>query len=574
VDKVIPKKRLIRKSLPNICGDKMNAIGKNEQADGHQQNALPRNDLSNGLIDDSGIDMTALFLAAYKASRGPEFVLNQMHIKKRFGIGAAAFQSAIRQLKKSNRYGREQPRNGRIKQFAVDHFANVQLGRPGYLIVHADWFAMFDDIEDRQARSDLVKAFAVLIFMRSQAPSFTVENWRISRRFNRTEPTVSKWLKLLVDKELIWQVGSDRERGRFVILQYTAHDPDVTMAKLPTTGLSTTGIQGTHLKQNSNSTKCQINESYQRAPNLSDARRHDVLATHEATKDQMDFDPDDWIRSHKYFQMRDPSAFEQAAAIPMDAEMIKCLKSTNAIKRLNKATSHRINAKLLTSDGIKGFVTLVHWVMRSDDWRTLEEAIDRVIDVTKEVQTRALRRKNGARVNGWAMVGMALDTKEPSKPKGRLGLRGNDVELAANSGASNHSRPERHQDQEGRIELPTDVDAQQAIGAHLRIDDLIKEISDRDYNNVLSGRLLSDKGGLGALVNEFGADRVVEVISQKFTDFMINGPPTTPIASWAYVWRILEHEGRMSQLVEQGIRPGDVLGDWRKMPMTGEEIPF
>ena len=234
-----------------------------------------------------------------------------------------------------------------------------------------------------------------------------------------------------------------------------------------------------------------------------------MLTSDKGVAEPSIFDPDDWIGSHEYFQMRDASAFENAAAIPMDEVMIQCLRSTNAIRRLYKATSDQINRKLVTIEGVKGFVTLVHWVRLKDSRLTVEKAIDHVIDVTKSVRNRAKRKNNGGWVNGWAMVGIELDT--------------NDSDQYAFHKSKVAGGPEAD------------------TGP---IDDLIKQIADADNNRVLSKSMMSDKRGLGSLVKEFGADRVVEVVQQKLIGFVIDGAPKTPPVSWAYFRPILEDEAK------------------------------
>ncbi|MEM7746629.1 MAG: hypothetical protein AAF346_00140 [Pseudomonadota bacterium] len=374
-----------------------------------KQDGLARNALPNGLIDNVSIGLVALFMIAFRASQGPTFSLNASYIRKRFGIGATAFNRAIRALKQTGWYHRHQPRAGRKHQFAMDGIVDQREGRAGFLIARNDWFSQFDEIECEVEKASLVKTTAVLIFMLAQAPGLSIGQRRIAKRFDLSRPTASKLLRSLEAQSRIHRIGDVRQAGRFLPTEYTAHPSINAMSTSPTALSPPMDCVGAHLGLSATSSTQHLN-------NLSIQLSNTVLQ-HEAEApigDWDDFDPDDWIGSHSYFDVNDDSALAEAAAVPCDQDAIKLLKSNKVVRRLKKVVAGRINPKLLSPHGLKGFWTLVNFVNDRDPWLTQTEAIDHIIDVCGQ----KLNDKH-AWLNGWGLIGIELDANDPAYRNGQ-----------------------------------------------------------------------------------------------------------------------------------------------------------
>lgn len=407
------------------------------------QDRLARNALPNGLIDDTRIGLVPLFMVAFRASQGPTFSLNASNRHKRFGIGTTSFNGSIRALKHSGWYHRYQPRAGRKHQFAVDGIVSQHVGRAGFLIARSDWFSQFDEIECEVGKANLVKTTAVLIFMLAQAPGLSIGQRRIAKRFNLSRPTASKLLRFLETQGLIFRIGDVRQAGRFLPTEYTAHPVTNAVSTSPTALSPPMDCVGAHFGLSATSTTQHLN-------NQPTQLSHTVLQ-HEAeapTGDWDDFDPDDWIGSHSYFDVNDDSALAEAAAVAYDQDAISLLKSNKVVRRLKKVVAGNINPKLLSPHGLKGFWTFVNFVIERDPWLTKAEAIDHVIDVTGQ----RLHNKD-AWLNGWGLIGIELDAHEPEFRKGQPGWLCYFRDRADSLGLSEHFGDGLMSDREGLDEI-------------------------------------------------------------------------------------------------------------------------
>jgi transposase len=404
---------------------------------------MPQNAVPNGLIDDRTIELVALFLVAFRAAQGPTFALNMTHVQQRFGIGATAFQKAVRQLKRSGWYDRRQPRRGRKKQFAQDRIVERRDGRSGYLISHARWF---DRVASEEATAPVsVKAMALWLFMRSHAATYRVSLSTIERRFGISRQTAGKLIEELEAADMVWRMNGERAAGRFTVAEYTAHPLDASALNLPTTVLPAADFEATHSTQSTTSNKNHPKEN-----------NHQQVS--QADDDELvDFDPDAWIGTHSYFEVYDEEPLQDAAAIPLDDNGLQLIKRANVAKRLKNATNGQIHHKLLTRTGLKGLWTLVQFVHRRDPWLTQQEALDHVIDVAGQVTT-----ENNRWVNGWALVGIELDANAPPFQKGQPSWLDHLRTRARNLGMGAHFSDELLEDRDGLMRFLAALEWDQA----------------------------------------------------------------------------------------------------------------
>ncbi len=407
------------------------------------QDRLARNALPNGLIDEISIGLVPLFMVAFRASQGPTYSLNASYMHRRFGIGATAFNGAIRILKQSGWYHRHQPRAGRKHQFAVDFVVDQLGGRPGYLIARNDWFSMFDEIECEAEKANAVKTTAVLVFMSAQAPGLSIGQRRIAKRFDLSRPTASKLLRSLEAQSRIYRIGDVRQAGRFLPTEYTAHRDAIAVSTSPTALSPPMDCVGAHLRLSATSTTQHLNNQSIQLSNTVPQPEAEA-----PTREWDNFDPDDWIGTHSYFDVNDDSALAEAAAVAYDQDAIDLLKSNKVVRRLKKVVAGNINPKLLSPHGLKGFWTFVNFVIERDPWLTTTEAIDHVIDVTGQ----RLQNKD-AWLNGWGLIGIELDANELEFRKGQPGWLCCFRDRADSLGLSEHFGDGLMSDREGLDEF-------------------------------------------------------------------------------------------------------------------------
>ncbi|MGE0022879.1 MAG: hypothetical protein AB7S70_04520 [Hyphomicrobium sp.] len=88
----------------------------------------------------------------------------------------------------------------------------------------------------------------------------------------------------------------------------------------------------------------------------------------------------------------------------------------------------------------------------------------------------------------------------------------------------------------------------------------IADLRERDLNGVIALRLWRDRAGFAALVHEFGASAVTEVIKVRLLDALIDGRASGSIRSLEYFRGALLDDSNRREMHRRGERPGDVFG--------------
>ncbi len=182
--------------------------------------------LPHAVADDRRLWAGALGMLAFRtAHEAGDYALNQVNMKRIFGLSKDRFYKFLKCLLESGYLRRHQP-----SKFAPDgsfSFTREELcldppppGREGYAIWGARDFNSLHGLD--------MESVGVLVWLYSHAPGIEHTFWQINNRFEMPTATLKRRLQALVDRGLVERANNGRnERGEFTGPSYrlaTGHE--------------------------------------------------------------------------------------------------------------------------------------------------------------------------------------------------------------------------------------------------------------------------------------------------------------------------------------------------------------
>ena len=389
----------------------------------------PTSFLPNAIINNPELSADALTLLAFKiymlyvhwrASR-KVYVLNKKVVHNKIGLAPKRFHRALRQLINLGYLKRWRRQIGASqKQYASERvtFQTDSVRNEALMIKKAHIEMML--------RLRCPKRSGILLYMLAQAPSFIVTALHVQQRFGVSRKTANGYLSSLVELGVIRRTGKWHD-GR---AGFTAHlDKVAGHASRATDGIGEASagpvkegeteplVEGEigpsnirlntntktkdstlfHELQNTSTNSCLVNPV---ADNL--RRRQSNKRTHGV------INPDSWIDHCNRFGplLEEVERMEEARCFGYEDTQLEFLARQKYPEKLRRAASGRIGHRMLSRDGLKGFITLVWYAVLRNERYGLT-AFEAAEDVTAEV-ARWAKLKPDNHLNSWQPIGLAM----------------------------------------------------------------------------------------------------------------------------------------------------------------------
>lgn len=163
-------------------------------APGYEQYRLPHS-----IVDDTQLDLAALFLLSYRVRQSPGWGTNRRTLARKFGFGEVSFYSAVETLTEAGYMKRTTTKRGNLTWFARERldFSNAPPPAPkrgGYQHLPRE----MPSLDGKETW----KQIALLTYLNSQALDFALTPKKIARRFNIHVTTARRSMDLLVKSGL------------------------------------------------------------------------------------------------------------------------------------------------------------------------------------------------------------------------------------------------------------------------------------------------------------------------------------------------------------------------------------